>query len=603
MAFYRIGDDARAVEDCTAALNIDPKSIRALGRRARSYERLAEACSPSTAATSAPQPLARRRSTTGVLAAFGERTNALEGGGRSTTRADLYELALVDFAALHQLQSVGAVEAERSRKIALASQFDVKMRETQVKIEAIAARAAAAAAKVLFLSRVKDRARFDRMEDGASCALLPSDSYMTSFYHSFTEGLKDPFLTAEGQGVLPENTIEAVDAALATVGVDDSGRAAEAELRLHRARLLRRARRYKEMVAEFDRLCLPPPCGERGHCATGLDAACVPNGGGGDNVPLPAPELPDLSTSLFRALPGHALQGAALSEWATALVFIGDLYLARKALTEALQLHPTIITAIKAASVALELDDLDLCDALFARAETLPGAAENADLCYHRGLARFVREKRVGPALADLKRATELAPTFAMARLQLGTSLFRAREYRNSLAELKHACALAPNLPDTHNYLGEVLAAQGRVEEAGEAFEAAIAVDPGYALAYVNQALLLWQRAGALVMNAGKERTPSGGGATVQSVACREGDMLTQAKAKMLRAIEVDPTCDCAYYNLSSWCMNRGEYSEAARHCDVAIEHACTETELAEYMSLRMMAVAYRDASAMLSRK
>lgn len=111
---------------------------------------------------------------------------------------------------------------------------------------------------------------------------------------------------------------------------------------------------------------------------------------------------------------------------------------------------------------------------------------------YHRGLARFVREKCIRNALPDLKQATAIAPQFAMGRLQLGTSLFRAQQYRESLEELKHACALAPKLPDTFNYLGEVFAAQGRLEEAGKAFEAAIAVDEGYALAYVNQALLLW---------------------------------------------------------------------------------------------------------------
>jgi len=77
--------------------------------------------------------------------------------------------------------------------------------------------------------------------------------------------------------------------------------------------------------------------------------------------------------------------------------------------------------------------------------------------------------------------------------------------------------------------------------------------------------------------------------------------LLAAAKAKMLRACEVDPSCDCAYYNLGSWSFNRGEYASAIEQCDSAIEHACTQTELCEYMSLKMMAVAYRDASAMLS--
>ena len=275
-----------------------------------------------------------------------------------------------------------------------------------------------------------------------------------------------------------------------------------------------------------------------------------------------------------------------------------DLWLAKAALDEALRLSPTIITAIKAASVELELDNLERSDELFALAESLPGAEKNADLHYHRALARFVRDKKVDNALGDLKRATELAPEFAMGRLQLGTSLFRAGHYRESLVELERARNLAPALPDTSSYMGEVLAELGRFADATQAFADAIEADPSYSLAYVNQALLLWKQAGHLVMNAGKDE----GLTDVKSVAAREGEMLTLAKAKLRRAVEVDPSCDAAYFNLASWCMNRGEYAEAVRNCDLAIKHACTQTELCEYMALRMMALAYRDASAMLHR-
>ena len=252
-AYGKLKKDREVVRDTTQALALDGTYEKALSRRARSYGRLAAAC------------------------------ETLE----EKEKDDFLRLAMLDHASLHQLQSVRASEAEQNRRANVASALEKKMHETQGMLDEIAMKRATAASKELFRCRITDRSRFDTTE-------LPSDSYINSFYNSFTEGIEDP-------GEAPGDAIEPGGAGLS--------REQEAQLRLQRARRLRASRRYKEMSAEYDRLCFPPQC----QLASSEDDAAT--AGGGMRVEGGPPDLPDLSKSLVHELADPAVRGEALSEW------------------------------------------------------------------------------------------------------------------------------------------------------------------------------------------------------------------------------------------------------------------------------------------------
>jgi tetratricopeptide (TPR) repeat protein len=81
-------------------------------------------------------------------------------------------------------------------------------------------------------------------------------------------------------------------------------------------------------------------------------------------------------------------------------------------------------------------------------------------------------------------RALELQPGFAFAHMWLAWSysVFEPLDLAQAEAHARHAVELAPNEVTPHDYLGDALRQQGRLEEAAQAYTAGAELDPTNAL-------------------------------------------------------------------------------------------------------------------------
>src|SRR5262249_18940852 len=76
------------------------------------------------------------------------------------------------------------------------------------------------------------------------------------------------------------------------------------------------------------------------------------------------------------------------------------------------------------------------------------------------------KQERFDVAIAEFRKATELAPDLVEAFVGLGRAYMENREYGAAVAPLKRALELNPDLLIAHQFLGYVLLAQGYAGEA-----------------------------------------------------------------------------------------------------------------------------------------
>src|SRR3984893_13653440 len=75
--------------------------------------------------------------------------------------------------------------------------------------------------------------------------------------------------------------------------------------------------------------------------------------------------------------------------------------------------------------------------------------------------AEAEKQRHFDVAIAEFKKATELAPTRAEAFVNLGQAYMENQDYGAAIAPLKHALTLSPDLAAAHQLLGYALLAQG----------------------------------------------------------------------------------------------------------------------------------------------
>ena len=145
-----------------------------------------------------------------------------------------------------------------------------------------------------------------------------------------------------------------------------------------------------------------------------------------------------------------------------------------------------------------------------------------------RGLA-LARLDRFGAAIADFQRATELAPYLAQAYSDLGVTLLKTNRAAQAVAPLEHALKIDPSLrqariclglalahaglpdraldildsavahdpdPEIHSARAWAMLGQGRVEEAIEALDKTLSLQPTHAVANYNLLFSLQHRSG-----------------------------------------------------------------------------------------------------------
>lgn len=115
-----------------------------------------------------------------------------------------------------------------------------------------------------------------------------------------------------------------------------------------------------------------------------------------------------------------------------------------------------------------------------------PGAAQH----FEAALA-LLRRGRLDDAAIAFEAMTVAYPDLAGPWLNL--AIVRARDGRTDEAEraLRAAIERNPRNPVAHDLLGQLYRGQGRFEEARDAYQSALRIDPDYAAAHLNLAILL----------------------------------------------------------------------------------------------------------------
>jgi len=189
--------------------------------------------------------------------------------------------------------------------------------------------------------------------------------------------------------------------------------------------------------------------------------------------------------------PAHFGARMSLGE---SLLAAGDTGRAEEAFTAALELQPASEDARKAAieaAIALGREKARALDFAAAREsfERAIALDENEPSAWNYLGLVSEREGRLDEARSHYERALREDPTLVEALLNLASLRMNAGElsaaeeiYRRALS----LRALAPESYEAYNGLGIALARQGRNDEAAEAFEKAIAIDPGLETAREN---------------------------------------------------------------------------------------------------------------------
>ena len=114
---------------------------------------------------------------------------------------------------------------------------------------------------------------------------------------------------------------------------------------------------------------------------------------------------------------------------------------------------------------------------------------EAVDAEYREAL-RLLDQGLVEAGIAQLQKVTEMAPSLAAPRIDLGVAQHIAGDLEAAEANLQKAIELNPAHPVAYNELGIIYRKTGRFAEARESYESALDIYPGYHYARRNFAIL-----------------------------------------------------------------------------------------------------------------
>jgi tetratricopeptide (TPR) repeat protein len=164
-----------------------------------------------------------------------------------------------------------------------------------------------------------------------------------------------------------------------------------------------------------------------------------------------------------------------------------------------------------------------------------PDARENAYRANNIGVALLEQFKHKEAADA-FRRALQLQPDLALARINLGIALFNVPDLPAAQKELQAASALAPSAPQPPYLLGLLAKTQNRPEEAIAAFQKVLRVDANDVGANINLGQLYAQQR-----------------------------KYTEAIAVLRTAIAAEPYNATALYNLGTALMRGGQREEGQK--------------------------------------
>ncbi len=99
--------------------------------------------------------------------------------------------------------------------------------------------------------------------------------------------------------------------------------------------------------------------------------------------------------------------------------------------------------------------------------------------CFGKGLTLYGQNKHE-EAIAELKRALELDPSFADAHLAMGHAMHRLKRLPEAAEAIKKAIEINPQEPMYHTSLSTVYRDMGRIPDAEEEMAISFQLQRGY---------------------------------------------------------------------------------------------------------------------------
>ena len=153
------------------------------------------------------------------------------------------------------------------------------------------------------------------------------------------------------------------------------------------------------------------------------------------------------------------------------------------------------------------------------------------DLFFNKGIA-YKAKGETDKAIAEYRRALELAPDYAEAHNNLGNLLKDLKRHDEAIQHFEASIRVFPDNPSTHNNLGTVHAMKGDVNKAAVCFAKAVRLEPTYVDARQNLGVAYMQQ-GRL---AAAEKELAKAVKMAQGGMVYEQQRLAAAKASLARA-------------------------------------------------------------------
>ncbi|MET0342762.1 MAG: tetratricopeptide repeat protein [Polyangiales bacterium] len=163
---------------------------------------------------------------------------------------------------------------------------------------------------------------------------------------------------------------------------------------------------------------------------------------------------------------------------------------ARAALKRDERFVPAMISLVRA---NMKAGKVELADSILEQALAID--AKNATLHHLKG-TRLLSDQKSGEALNEFRRAVELDPDYAEARMELASRLLAGANYDEALSQLQAVDKLTPRLVEVQLALGEAYRSKRQWEPAKASFDKAIRMRSDLPQAHFNLALMYMTAAG-----------------------------------------------------------------------------------------------------------
>lgn len=224
---------------------------------------------------------------------------------------------------------------------------------------------------------------------------------------------------------------------------------------------------------------------------------------------------------------------------------------------------------IKRASIKLQLSR-NSQDAYEDFNEAIKLDPNNADIYHHRGQINSLTDK-LTEAKEDFERCVELDDSFVPAKVQLAFCIYKTAMMQQSTILLQGAkrmfddiIAKHPNSGDAFSLFAQLNQEMQDYETAEKNFDRAISIEPDNPVHFVYKALLV----------------------------CQWKRDIDKAISLLKKAVALDPKCDFAYETLATLQVQSGDFEEAIKNFDKALDLVRTENEMAHTFSIRQATLA-----------